>query len=60
MRLQIVGWHLSDAPCTVRILDEAEQNAGHRRGLLLALRSRGGHFGLRGNRARLLTVLPPK
>ena len=58
--LQIIGWLLSDAPGAVRIFDEAEQNAGHRRGPLLAWRFRGGHFGLRGNRARLLTVLPPK
>ena len=42
------------------LFDEAKQNAGHRRGPLLAWRFRGGHFGLRGNRARLLTLLPPK
>ena len=59
-RLQIVGWHLSDTPGTVHIADEAEQDAAQQRGPLLALRFRGGHFGLRGNRARLITLLPPK
>ena len=45
----VFGWHPSDTPGPVRIADKAEQGADCRRGPLLALSLRGGHFGSRGN-----------
>ena len=66
----VFGWHPSDTPGPVRIADKAEQGADCRRGPLLALSLRGGHFGSRGNErdcllyshrnGRVCLVLPSK